>query len=464
MTISKPTDYNKGLPGIPLASLDAIKDENTRNVLRAIADGWNVRNGSSGDGTSRFVTAAELSTVRNVVANAETRLRSLESAPAGDNYLTSGGIARVINDLQASVMESQLWKELGERIKLIEINASQNATGLATEITNRINADNAIVQTTTTQFAVINGNVGALQTQQTTTANNVAALSSSITTLQAQVGNNSSAIQIEAQVRASADNDIYGKYSVKIDQNGYVAGYGLISTANTGTPISEFVVRADRFAIGSPSGPSVTPTVPFVVQTTPKTQPDGSVLAPGVYIGSAMVKELFGAYISAGLLDAAKIYTGSRVFDRDSKFEISAVAAGSWNPGTVTWSSEPMTSSGLRLFGSNLHSWTGDVYKRVRNSNDGRLIAITIQANATVDHFLSVWYRFNGGSWVPMQQVVEPQGGYGSASIGVVILAGIGSNDYVDIGVAPTNTSGTPYSINNLDMRDLSVFWTAVNL
>jgi hypothetical protein len=65
-----------------------------------------------------------------------------------------------------------------------------------------------------------------------------------------------------------------------------VSGFGLISTANNSTPFSEFIVRADRFAIGSPSGPGITPKVPFVVLTT--TDAEGN--APGVYIDSAIIK------------------------------------------------------------------------------------------------------------------------------------------------------------------------------
>jgi len=323
MSTTKPANYSKGLPGVPMASLDAIQDQNTRDVLRAIVDGWHVRNGSSGDGNARFVTAAELGDLSGTVGGLS---RSLSFAQQQDRSLTASQINRIITDLQASVMESVLFKEIGDRITLINQDfldglaaeaiarqaaitteatirqtadtslASQittvtaavdtNAAAIQTEITARVNGDNAITNYVTTQLATVNGNISALQTSQTTTANNVAALSSTVTTLQATVGSNTTAIQTEATARVNVDNDIYSKYSVKIDTNGYVTGFGLISTANNSTPYSEFLVRADRFSIASPSGPGISPQVPFVVLTT--TDSKGN--TPGVYVDNAIIK------------------------------------------------------------------------------------------------------------------------------------------------------------------------------
>jgi hypothetical protein len=334
------TDTKKGVPGIPLAALDAIGDENTRQVLRAIVDGWHVRNGSSGTGDSRFVTAAELGDLRGVVGGLSSLVTQVQQVQSTSP--TARQIDRLITDLQASVMESVLFKELGDRIRLIDqsvINglaaeaiarqaaitneatirqtadtslASQintvtaavntNAAAIQNEATARVNGDNALSQQITTQIATVNGNLSALQTQQTTTANNVAALSQSVSTLQVTVGQNTAAIQNEATVRVNADNDIYAKYSVKIDNNNYVTGFGLISTSNNSTPFSEFIVRADRFAIGSPSGPGITPKVPFIVLTTT----DSLGNAPGVYMDNAVIKN---AAIGTAKIDNAAVNT-----------------------------------------------------------------------------------------------------------------------------------------------------------
>lgn len=460
------TTYNKGVPGIPQAALDAIQDDNTRQVLKAMVDGWHVRNGASGQGDSAFVTKGELAsaTGHKLIGGigGKNFLQGPSVSPGGGGALTPADINRIITDMQASVMESVLFKELGDRIKLIQITANGAATGLSTEITNRTNADNAIVSSVTTQFATVNGNLSALQTQQTTTANNVSALSSTVTTLQATVGSNTTAISTEATARVNADNDIYAKYSVKIDTNGYVTGFGLISTANNSTPYSDFIVRADRFSIGSPSGPGITPRVPFIVYTTNQTMADGTIIPPGVYMDYAMVKRLDGAYIGAGLLDAASIYTGSSWVDRASKQNILSTAAGSWQPGTVS-AATPVTSSSLRFYGSGYHS-SVPIAQRVRDTGSGVTVQFVISASATADHFFSLWYRYNGGSWVAIGQVVEPQASYGSVAISVTRSLGMSSTDYIDIGVSASDNSGAVFNAGAVDLRDLTVTVTAINV
>ena len=458
--------YNKGVPGIPLASLDAIQDENTRQVLKAMVDGWHVRNGSVGQGDSAFVTKGELASATGHkliggVGGGNFGQGVSPGAGAG-SALTPGKISQIITDLQASVMESVLFKELGDRIKLIQITATGVATGLTTEITNRTNADNAIVSSVTTQFATVNGNISALQTSQTTIANNVSALTSTVTTLQASVGSNTTAIQTEATARVNADNSIYSKYSVKIDTNGYVTGFGLISTANNATPFSEFMVRADRFSIASPSGPGITPTVPFIVYTTNQTMSDGTVIPPGVYIDYVMVKRLSGAYFSTGLLDASKIYTGSSWVDRVSKQNILSTASGSWQPGTVH-APTPVTSSSLRFYGSDYHA-SVPLQQRVRNTDNGVLVQFIVSASATADHFFSIWYRISGGAWVAVGQVVEPQTSYGTAAISVTRLVGLASTDYIDIGVSASDNGGAVGNAAAVELYDLTVAVTVVNV
>jgi hypothetical protein len=100
-----------------------------------------------------------------------------------------------------------------------------------------------------------------------------------------------SAIQTEASVRADQTGNLFAKYTVKIDQNGYVTGYGLASETNNGSTVSSFQVRADRFSIASPTGPGITPIVPFAVLTTPTVE-NGVTLSPGVYMDGLFIKNV----------------------------------------------------------------------------------------------------------------------------------------------------------------------------
>jgi hypothetical protein len=346
------------IPGVPMAALDNIADQNVRDVLRAIVDGWHVRNGASGTGGQRFVTADEvgLSPGRTAVGGGYGNNLSTP----GNTTITPAQIGRIINDLQAQVIESPLFKALGERVNLIDkpggifdrigatelvlnneiqqrsegdtalsTSLSQLGTrvgeaeaGLQTETSQRVNSYNALQQTTTTQYTSLGQSLGIVQQQVNTVSNSVSSQGQMITQVQASVGQASTAIQQEATARANADGEINGKYSVKIDANGYVSGFGLISYANNSTPFSDFTVRADRFAIGSPSGPGIAPQVPFIVTAVGRTV--GGVYAPpGVYIKSAFIEngsiaraqiglaEIDTLRIAGNTVTVAQVVTGS---------------------------------------------------------------------------------------------------------------------------------------------------------
>ncbi|MDN5506336.1 MAG: DUF1983 domain-containing protein [Comamonas sp.] len=84
-------------------------------------------------------------------------------------------------------------------------------------------------------------------------------LPATVYTQEGEVGAVSAALQVESQVRADQTGTLFGRYSVKIDLNGYMTGYGLLSESNNGVNTSTFAVRADRFVVGSASDNEVTP-------------------------------------------------------------------------------------------------------------------------------------------------------------------------------------------------------------
>ena len=91
-----------------------------------------------------------------------------------------------------------------------------------------------------------------------------------------------------------------------------MSGFGLASSAINGTPVSDFIVRADRFAISSPAGPSIAPKTPFIVTTTDSVINGVSVPA-GVYIDTATIQNgsIANAKIGNLAVDNAKIANGA---------------------------------------------------------------------------------------------------------------------------------------------------------
>lgn len=87
-------------------------------------------------------------------------------------------------------------------------------------------------------------------------------LAAMITSLEARMNDKVAGLEITAEVL----DGLKAQYTVKIDNNGYIAGFGLASDASSGVPISEFLVLADRFAIAQPNIGDGT-IYPFIVTT-----------------------------------------------------------------------------------------------------------------------------------------------------------------------------------------------------
>jgi len=126
---------------------------------------------------------------------------------------------------------------------------------------------------------------------------------------------------------------LISKYTVKVDSNGYVSGFGLASTTNNGATVSDFIIRADRFSVASPSGPGITPVIPFIVTTTPQVI-NGVSVPVGVYIN--------GAFVQNGTITNAKI--GNAQID-DAK--IASLSAGKITAGSISVGSYIQSSNYL---------------------------------------------------------------------------------------------------------------------
>jgi hypothetical protein len=148
--------------------------------------------------------------------------------------------------------------------------------------------------------------------------NSVQAIAKQVNTVQSAVDGQTATVSANAQ----SVNGLEAQYTVKIDNNGAVAGYGLASTTTgSGNIVSEFIVNADRFAILKDASDTGTAQVPFSVVTSSYTN-NGVTVTPGVYITDA--------FIANGTIDTAKI--GNAAID-DAK--IANLSAGKISTGTL---------------------------------------------------------------------------------------------------------------------------------
>lgn len=224
------------------------------------------------------------------------------NATVGTVGQTSQDPAIVLDVLTGAITEGQLYSELNSRLDQIEV----NETAIQTEATIREQADSALASQISTVSAVANSNTAAIQSEVTARVSGDSANATSIQQVQARLDTGDfAAVKVESATNASEIDGIEAKYTVKVDVNGYVAGYGLIAAANTATPTSEFAVRADRFYVAAPGQTSI---IPFIVQTTPTTV-NGVAVPAGVYIDGAFIENgtITNAKIGAAAIDDAKI-------------------------------------------------------------------------------------------------------------------------------------------------------------
>ena len=117
-------------------------------------------------------------------------------------------------------------------------------------------------------FSDVAGNTASITTEQNARVSadsnlqgQVTANASSITTLQTDVAGQ----LVSIQNLQSVSSDLEASWYVKADVNGYIAGFGLYTSGNPGEPgvgDSEFIVKADKFAVGTPG---YTDKFPFII-------------------------------------------------------------------------------------------------------------------------------------------------------------------------------------------------------
>ena len=243
--------------------------------------------------------------------------------------------AEMIAAVSDQVLSSNLVASLNTRISDIDTNATailnnairidgvqaiiDSLTGvggvstiIATETASRIAGDSAL-QTQLTLLGAMNGtNTAFILDVNKTYVDSVTSLSSRLSGLDAYNATNAAGIVTEQTARISGDtanassitsltstvsghtasiatnattvNGLSAQYTVKVDVNGRVSGYGLASTATTAGVTSAFVVIANQFSIVDPGSTGSAPIVPFSVVS-------GVVYMQNVVITNAIIQD-----------------------------------------------------------------------------------------------------------------------------------------------------------------------------
>lgn len=171
-------------------------------------------------GLTTRVTAAEgtITTHTSDITTLQTDMTATENATAA-NATAVGGL-----DTRLTSAESTITSQASD---ITSLNTS--VTGLTTSSTGNATA------------------ISGLNTRVTAAEADITASANSLTSLSTSVAGNTSTLTTQG----NSINGLGAQYTVKVDNNGHVAGFGLASTTIDGTPKSDFMVRADRFSIVS---------------------------------------------------------------------------------------------------------------------------------------------------------------------------------------------------------------------
>ena len=251
--------------------------------------------------------AAAIQTESTARSDADSAQASQISALQTD---VGGNTAAIQTESSARSTEDEA---IGTRIDTIVVDVGDNAAAIQTETTARANDDEALATRIDTLTTSVGNNTAAIQTEQTTRTTEDEALASQITTLESTVDGHTAAIQTESTTRATEDealasqintvqtdlNGVQGsvqtnssaiteieddvaqvttEYSVKLDSDGYVGGFGLINDGEVITALW----RVDVFGVGAPGSDELT----FAIDTNTH-----QVVMDGAYIQDATITD-----------------------------------------------------------------------------------------------------------------------------------------------------------------------------
>lgn len=206
---------------------------------------------------------------------------------SGDDSITSllAAMQAVLDEVDVRIIDEVNTRieddsALATQINALLVVAGDNAAAIVSEQQARADADSAFASDVLAIQTAVGDNTATILNEQTARVNGDNALASSVSTLQTSVNGHTSSIQTLQSVQSG----IAAQYMVKLDNDGYVSGFGQYNDGSS----SSFLIHADTFAIGSPDNPTA---YPFMLI-------DGT-----VYMRNAMIQD--AAIDTAKIGDAA---------------------------------------------------------------------------------------------------------------------------------------------------------------
>ena len=201
-------------------------------------------------------------------------ITSEQTARADADSATASILQKVQTDLEGKASTGA--------VSAVDSNVTE-LSGKVTAATTKLDGVYAIVTPLTADSNQWTADSGSKQaaawTLQSAIVDGDRVISERIDTVQTTVNGNTASIQTQQQ----SINGLYAQYTVKVDVNGRVSGFGLASSSTQ----SDFAIRADKFYIAPPDGTG-NGVSPFMVLTSPQVI-NGVTVPIGTYIKGDLI-------------------------------------------------------------------------------------------------------------------------------------------------------------------------------
>lgn len=200
----------------------------------------------------------------SIISNAATKLEETDDAQKQEVYNRQ----QAVESVKASVTEqvaaiADETEAMAARLSSMEASTTPATQAKIDELAQVVaNGDSTLAQRISLMQVKFADDLSAAITQeQTVRADAISALATQVTTLTSTVGENTASLQETMEVV----DGISAQYTLRVDVNGIVSGFGLATGAGG---VSEFAIMASRFKIYGPGpGDTVVKTAVFNVDT-----------------------------------------------------------------------------------------------------------------------------------------------------------------------------------------------------
>lgn len=287
-----------------LAALRNVTDNDLRRFLEAVKEILEVREGRRGNKYERVVTWRDLADLGVVSGDFLGARFSMQRRPGGGSVMIqneNGGYTSVsFEEFAQRIRDTSLYRNLIKRLN--DPTRFDDLPGeirdiLLNDIVNEAKLRGADVRRIETKLQQVDKSIASVRDEITAAAGDAAAGVRSIAYAYAEPGRaaagritqissrldnigDNTGVTIEEALftNASLTGGLFGQYTLKIDANGKVAGFGLSnSTSLAGVGTSAFIILADKFAVvgssdtvSDPANPPVN-RIPFGIDTVNNT-------------------------------------------------------------------------------------------------------------------------------------------------------------------------------------------------